>query len=70
MESFMICTGPQYYVFGLMKGDEMEMGIWGVWCWERGKQDFGGDRVGKRQLGIYRLRWDDDIEVVFEKKMH
>jgi hypothetical protein len=30
-----------------MKGDEMEMGIWGVWGEESEKQDFGGDTVGK-----------------------
>jgi hypothetical protein len=47
MESFMICTGP-HYVFGLMKGDEMEMSIWEVWYYDRGKQDFGGDTVGKK----------------------
>jgi hypothetical protein len=42
MESFMICTGPQYYVFGLMKGDEMEMGIW----------EFGVGREGKSILVV------------------
>jgi hypothetical protein len=63
METFVICTAPHYYEFGLMKGDEMEMDIWGVCGEERGKQDFGGDRLGKEHLGIYRLRRDDDIEV-------
>ena len=43
----MICTAAQYYEFGSMKEDEMEMGIWKVWGEERGKQDFGGDRGGK-----------------------
>jgi hypothetical protein len=47
MESFMICNSPHYCVFGLMKGDEMEMGIWGVWGEESGKQDFGGETVRK-----------------------
>ena len=45
----MICTGPHYYAFGLMKGDELEMGIWKVCGEERGKQDFGGDTVGKEE---------------------
>ena len=43
----MICTAAQYYEFGSMKEDEMEIGIWKVWGEERGKQDFGGDRGGK-----------------------
>jgi hypothetical protein len=47
MESFMICTGPHYYALGLTKEDEMEMGIWEVWGEERGKQDVGGDTIGK-----------------------
>jgi len=42
MESLVICTAAQYCKFGLMKGDEMEMGFWNVWGEERGKQDFGG----------------------------
>jgi len=47
MESFIICTAAHYYAFCLMKEGEMEMGIWDVWGMERGKQDFGGDTVGK-----------------------
>jgi hypothetical protein len=47
MENFMISTGPHYYAFGLMKGDEMEMGSCEFWGEESGKQDFGSDTVGK-----------------------
>ena len=47
LERFMMCAAAQYYEFGLMKEDEMEMGIWKVRGEERGKRDFGGDRGGK-----------------------
>ena len=47
MESLVICTGPQYCEFGLMKEEEMKMGFWNVWGEERGKQDCGGYTNGK-----------------------
>jgi hypothetical protein len=47
MESFMICISPYYFEFSFLKANEMEMGIWDVWSEKRGKQDFGGDTVGK-----------------------
>jgi len=33
-----------------MKEDEVEMAIWGVCSEKRGKQDFGGNTVGKEAI--------------------